>query len=40
VLAVYRYSESFPEREKSGLAHQLRRAAISIPAHIAGSTSS
>jgi four helix bundle protein len=33
VLAVYRYSESFPEREKSGLAHQLRRAAISIPAN-------
>ena len=35
VLAVYRYSESFPEREKYGLAHQLRRAAISIPANIA-----
>ena len=35
VLAVYRYSESFPEREKYGLAHQLRRAAVSIPAHIA-----
>jgi len=32
VLAVYRYSESFPEREKYGLAHQLRRAAVSIPA--------
>jgi len=29
VLAVYRYSESFPEREKYGLAHQLRRAAVS-----------
>ena len=35
VLAVYRYSESFPEREKYGLAHQLRRAAVSIPANIA-----
>ena len=35
MLAVYRYSESFPEREKYGLAHQLRRAAVSIPANIA-----
>jgi len=35
VLAVYRYTESFPEREKYGLTHQLRRAAISIPANIA-----
>jgi hypothetical protein len=35
VLAVYRYSDSFPEREKFGLAHQLRRAAVSIPANIA-----
>jgi len=35
VLAVYRYSESFPEREKYGLVHQLRRAATSIPANIA-----
>ena len=35
VLAVYRYSESFPEWEKYGLAHQLRRAAVSIPANIA-----
>lgn len=35
VLGVYRYTESFPEREKSGLAHQLRRAAVSIPANIA-----
>ena len=35
VLAVYRYSQSFPEREKYGLAHQLRRAAISIAANIA-----
>ena len=35
VLAVYRYGQSFPEREKYGLAHQLRRAAVSIPANIA-----
>ena len=35
VLAVYRFTESFPEREKYGLAHQLRRAAVSIPANIA-----
>ena len=25
VLAVYRFTESFPEREKYGLAHQMRR---------------
>ena len=35
MLAVYRYSESIPEREKYGLAHQLPRAAVSIPANIA-----
>ena len=35
MLAVYRYCESFPEREKYGLAHPLRRAAVSIPANIA-----
>jgi four helix bundle protein len=35
VLAVYRYTEVFPEGEKYGLAHQLRRAAVSIPANIA-----
>ena len=35
VLSVYRFTESFPEREKYGWAHQLRRAAVSTPANIA-----
>lgn len=35
MLAVYRYSEWFPDREKYGLAHQIRRAAVSVPATIA-----
>ena len=35
VLAVYPFTASFPERERYGLAHQMRRAAISIPANIA-----
>ena len=35
VLAVYPFTESFPDREKFGLSHQMRRAAVSIPANIA-----
>ena len=35
VLTVYRFTESFPGREKFGLAHQMRRAAVSIAANIA-----
>lgn len=35
VLGVYRFTEAFPDREKYGLAHQMRRAAVSIPANLA-----
>ena len=35
VLAVYRYSDYFPQKEVYSLTSQLRRAAVSIPANIA-----
>ncbi|MEA2172769.1 MAG: hypothetical protein QOD00_361 [Blastocatellia bacterium] len=35
VLAVYRYTEIFPQKEIYGLTSQFRRAAVSIPANIA-----
>ncbi len=35
VVGVYQYSGTFPKRETYGLAQQMRRAAVSIPANIA-----
>lgn len=35
VLAVYRFTATFPKSEIYGLAQQMRRAAVSIPANIA-----
>jgi four helix bundle protein len=35
VLEVYRYTESFPQREIYGLVQQMRKAAVSIPANVA-----
>ncbi len=35
VLGVYRASKDFPAEEKYGLAAQLRRSAVSVPANIA-----
>ena len=35
VLAVYGYTEKFPQNELYGLTSQLRRSAVSIPANIA-----
>ncbi|MDX6692723.1 MAG: hypothetical protein QOF02_326 [Blastocatellia bacterium] len=37
VLAVYHYSDYFPQKEVYSLTSQLRRAAVSIPASIAES---
>jgi len=34
-LAVYRFTATFPKHETYGLASQMRRAAVSIPANIA-----
>lgn len=35
VVAVYRVTNAFPPRETYGLASQIRRAAVSIPANLA-----
>jgi four helix bundle protein len=35
VLAAYRFSDGFPQKEMYALTTQLRRAAVSIPANIA-----
>ena len=35
VLAVYRFTESFPRQETYGLSLQMRRAAVSVAANIA-----
>ena len=35
VVAVYAFTETFPSKEKFGLASQLQRAAVSVPANIA-----
>lgn len=35
VLAVYQFTATFPKTETYGLGHQMRRAAVSVPANIA-----
>src|SRR5262245_23697489 len=35
-LATYRLTETFPAKERYGLTSQMRKAAVSIPANIAG----
>jgi four helix bundle protein len=34
-VAIYRFTQSFPDRELYGLTNQMRRAAVSIPSNIA-----
>lgn len=35
VLAIYEFADHLPKHESYGLSHQMRRAAVSIPANIA-----
>jgi four helix bundle protein len=35
VMAIYKLTQNFPERELYGLSSQLRRAALSVPSNIA-----
>ena len=35
VVAIYRETDAWPQQEKFGLVHQLRRSAVSIPSNIA-----
>lgn len=40
VVAIYRVTQSFPKTEAYGLANQIQRAAVSVPANIAEVTDS
>lgn len=35
VVAVYKYTQTFPQQEQYGLTSQMRRAVISVPSNIA-----